>query len=377
MKKRLLIVVNSIDFFISHRLPLAIAAQKEGYEVHVAARVKNSSDLSGLEGFNVHNITFVRSGQNPLSEIKIFFSLLLLFFNIKPDLIHLVTIKPVIYGGIAAKIVSIKSVVVAISGLGSVFSASGRFEQIRLCLVKFLYRLALKHDNMKVIFQNSSDKEKLLSIRAIKQSQAILLRGSGVSLLDYPNLPEPEGIPVVSMAARLLREKGVCEFVGAARILKERGVKVIMQLIGSPDPENPSSITEKEASFWAKEGIVDILGYRKDIATLYSQSNIVCLPSYYGEGLPKSLIEGAACGRAVITTDMPGCRDAIIPNVTGLLVPARNEAALADSIETLINDTSKRRVMGEAARKLAEDEFTIEHVIEKHMNIYQELLSRA
>ncbi len=175
------------------------------------------------------------------------------------------------------------------------------------------------------------------------------------------------------MAARLLKDKGVLEFVNAARLLKQRGLSVEMRLIGSPDPGNPTSVTQQELDQWAAEGAVELLGYRKDIAAQYAAANIICLPSYR-EGLPKSLVEAAACGRAVVTTDVPGCRDAITPDVTGLLVPVKDAVALADAIQALIEDPELRNKMGLAGRVLAVEAFAIEKIVEQHMDIYQELL---
>lgn len=375
---KIVYVVNTLEFFNSHRLPLAIEAGKKGCEVHVVANI-SSEDLISENGLTYHHLAFSRSGQNPFYEFIILYRLLMLLLKIRPDLLHLVTIKPVLYGGIVGRLIRVKSVVAAISGLGSVFSASNWADLVRLWLVKALYRTALNHKNLTVIFQNEDDKRKLLSAKAVKESKARLIRGSGVSLKEYDFTVEPgeELVVTVSMAARLLKEKGVCEFVGAARLLKQRNVAVNMQLIGSPDPGNPSSITEEDIRLWEKEGLVTFLGYRKDIAELYSRSHIVCLPSYYGEGLPKSLVEAAACGRAIITTDMPGCRDAIIPGKTGVLVPAKDSVALANAIQYLVENPDHRAQMGKAGRKLAEEEFTIEHVVERHMDIYQELMSRG
>jgi len=178
---------------------------------------------------------------------------------------------------------------------------------------------------------------------------------------------------VVVMAARLLKDKGVFEFVEAARLLLRRGILVEMRLIGSPDLGNPTSVTQQVLDQWGNEGQVDLLGYRKDIAAQYAAANIVCLPSYR-EGLPKSLVEAAACGRAIVTTDVPGCRDAITPDVTGLLVPVKDSVALADAIQVLIEEPELRKKMGHAGRSLAEDAFAIEKIVEQHMCIYQELL---
>lgn len=371
--KKIVYVVNTIEFFNSHRLPIADEAFNQGYNIHILANMKAPGGMKRA-GFTYHHVGFSRSGQNIFYELFTFLRLIVLFYKIKPDLVHLVTIKPVLYGGLAARIVGIKAVVAAISGLGSVFSASKGLSLMRMRFVNLFYRIALMHDNPVVIFQNEDDRQKLLLAGAVGKEKTRLIRGSGVSLSDYPVLPEPEGIIIVSMAARLLKEKGVREFVDAARILKLRNIPVTMQVIGSPDLGNPSSVTQEEISKWEEESIAHFLGYRTDIASLYSRSNIVCLPSYYGEGLPKSLVEAAACGRAVITTDMPGCRDAIVPGKTGILVPVKDSLILADRIEALIKDSFARRQMGKAGRKLAEEAFTIEQIVQEHMDIYQELL---
>ncbi|BES70784.1 hypothetical protein RE428_18020 [Marinobacter nanhaiticus D15-8W] len=179
------------------------------------------------------------------------------------------------------------------------------------------------------------------------------------------------------MAARLLRDKGVFEFVRSAHILRARGIDVDMRLLGSRDPGNPTTVTTAELEQWEKEGVVEILGFRTDIARQYALANIVCLPSYYGEGLPKCLIEAAACGRAVVTTDHPGCRDAITPDVTGLLVPVKHEIALADAIQKLIENPEMRRAMGERGRELAEGAFSIETVVNQHLQIYDAVVSHG
>jgi glycosyltransferase involved in cell wall biosynthesis len=178
------------------------------------------------------------------------------------------------------------------------------------------------------------------------------------------------------MAARLLKDKGVYEFVDAARLLRDRGVEIEMRLIGSPDRGNPTSVSQQDVERWSKEGYVRLLGFRNDIAEQYAQANIVSLPSYR-EGLPKSLVEAAACGRSVVTTDVPGCRDAITPGVTGMLVPVKNSVALADALQALVENTEQRNQMGAAGRRLAEEVFAIEKVVEQHMSIYRELLHNA
>jgi glycosyltransferase involved in cell wall biosynthesis len=257
----ILFVVNAPEFFLSHRLPLAIAAQKAGFKVHVATAEGAGVDKIRAEGFTHHVIPVARSGQNPLSELATLLYLVKLFRRLKPALVHLITIKPVLYGGIAARLAGVQSVVSAVSGLGTVFLADSFFARIRRGLVVGLYRAAFKQKRLAVIFQNPDDRDVLLGLKALKAEQVRMIRGSGVALADYPCLPEPEGKPV--MAARLLKDKGVFEFVQAARLLRKRGLSVDMRLIGSPDPGNPSSVTQQELDEWEAEGhnyYIDNLG---------------------------------------------------------------------------------------------------------------------
>lgn len=374
--KKILFIVNNPDFFCSHRLPIAVKAKSEGFDVHVASSqglgVKEITRL----GLAYHEIKFSRSGQNPIKELVTIWQIIILYFRLKPDLVHLITIKPVLYGGVLARLTGVESVVSAVSGLGTVFIAQSNMAVIRLYLVKMLYKMAFKHKNLIVIFQNPSDREVLIKAKALKKNQSALIRGSGVDLTDYICTPEVVGFPVVTMAARLLRDKGVIEFIEAAKILKKNKVSVVMRLVGEPDHGNPTSVTESDLLKWKEEGVVEFLGFREDIAELYAQSHIICLPSYR-EGLPKSLVEAAACGRAVITTNVPGCRDAIKEGVTGLLVPVKNAVALAEGIQRLIENPSLRMSMARAGRELAEEYFDINIVVKQHFDIYEKLFHSA
>lgn len=291
---------------------------------------------------------------------------------VNPDLVHLVTIKPVLYGGVVARLAGVEAIVAAISGLGTVFVARENKCSWLPLAFRWLYRFALAHRKIKVIFQNMDDLSLLVNSGAVALENSVLIEGSGVDLADYPVCPEPEGVPVVTFAARLLKDKGVCEFVLAAQILQARGCQARFWLIGSPDPGNLTSATGEDVSQWSQKGLVEPLGQRSDIASLFAQSNIVVLPSYR-EGLPKVLIEAAACARAIVTTDVPGCRSAITPGVTGVLVPARDAYALADAIQALIENPATRRQMGAAGRLLAENKYAIEKVVNAHMVVYREL----
>lgn len=371
--KKILYVVNDLGFFLSHRLPLAVSAKDSGFEVCVASNYSELETVLDDYGFSFYGFPIQRSGKNPFREFLTFIRLLSVFRAVKPDLVHLVTIKPVLYGGIAARLTKVPSMVAAISGLGTVFVARGGRQRLLKHMVSVLYRLSLGHRNLVVIFQNPDDRAVLSNIGVIKKCQARLIRGSGVALAECPIVAEPGGPPTVTMASRLLRDKGVVEFVEAARLLAGRGVTVRFRLIGTPDPGNPTTITQDELAAWKEEGLVELPGYLNDIPVQYAQSNIVCLPSYYGEGLPKSLVEAAACGRVVVTTDMPGCRDAIEPGKSGVLVPPCDAAALADAIQRLVERPEERRSMGLAGRELAEREFSIDRIAALHLAIYQEL----
>lgn len=372
MTDKLLFIVNDPAFFISHRLPIAVEAIKQGYEVHLASFINSKEQIFAAYGIKTHNIAINRGSTNPLTEIKTLFSIWNLFNHIRPDIAHLVTMKPVLYGGIAARFAPVKSVVSAVPGLGSVFLTGGIRGKFLRFVVSILYKIALKQNKMTVIFQNPDDKKNIRAITRISEKKTIIIRGSGVDLSQYSFTPLPDGTKIVVMAARLLRDKGVFEFAEAAKILKERGSDARFCLIGNPDPQNPSSINEEDLSKWKKDGHLEIWGYRDNIAKIFAEAYMVVLPSY-SEGLPKVLIEAAACGRAVVTTDVSGCRDAIEKDITGTLVPVRNSQALADAMGRLIQDRSLCEKMGKAGRKLAEKEFDINKVVEKHLDIYKNL----
>lgn len=371
--KRLLFVINDLLFFISHRLPLAIAAKERGFEVHIATpQEKTPSEIKEI-GFVFHTIPLSRKGKNLFKEAKSIFAIYRLMRTVKPDLVHLVTIKPVLYGGLVARLLRVPSVVVAISGLGSQYISSNLTAKLRCKVMNQLYRLALKHPNLKIIFQNPDDRQMLLQTEAFSLSQTVLIRGSGVDLSLYQATPEKNGGIVVAMISRLLKDKGVIEYVAAAKMLKSQGVNARFMLIGELDYGNPTCIDKDLLKTWHSEGYVELFGFRKDIPQLMQQTNIIVLPSYR-EGLPKVLLEAAASGRAVVTTNVPGCRDAIEPNQTGLLVPVKDVKALASAIERLIDDSDYRQQLGKEGRLLAEREFAIEHVVAAHMDIYYELI---
>ena len=306
MKKKLLIVVNVDQFFISHRLPIALAAQKAGYDVHIATKITLPINTLTRYGFTVHPLFLDRSRRHIFSLGQEILEFLQLFKKILPDIVHLVTIKPVLLGGLAARLAKIPAMVVAVSGLGYIFLQKGHLATLNRSLVKRLYRLVFKHPNIRVIFQNQDDLALVQGFTGIKGDRLELIHGSGVDLNVHSYHKPPSGLPVVLLASRLLIDKGVGEFVAAVRLLKHQ-VNARFVLAGDVDLENPASLQRIDVQRWVKEGLVEWLGHCTNMPACLSNSHIVVLPSY-GEGFPKVLIEAAACGRPIVTTDVPGCR---------------------------------------------------------------------
>lgn len=376
MNKKLLFVVNVDWFFASHRMPIAVVAFKEGYEVHVACGITDKKEYLESLGLIVHPLNLSRGSTGIGQEFKSFRDIFKVLKVVNPDIVHFVTIKPVLYGGIASRLLMMKNRVFAISGMGYVFTSDSRKTSILRFFITQLYKIALGGKTSKVIVQNTDDRDILTRFNVIDESQEILIRGSGVSLETHSYEKEPDGVPIVVMASRLLKDKGVMEFVEAAKVLQKKGVLGKFKLYGDIDVHNPASLNRNDVNKIKKEGIVEVHGHTDDIAEVFSVSHIVVLPSYR-EGLPKVLIEAAACGRAVVTTNVPGCRDAIEENKTGLLVKAKDSHSLAEAIEKLLYDKELREKMGLAGRRLAEEEFSINKVIDIHLNIYQSFYEGA
>ena len=367
---RLLFVVNVDGFFLSHRLPIALAARDAGFDVHVATELTGEASAIQSHGFTLHPISINRSSVGPLSLVILLWTLWRLMRQVNPEIVHLVTIKPVLLGGLAARFVGIKRVIAAISGLGFVFTARGVRAAVRRWLVAFLYRGALARSGVFVILQNDDDQTLLQTYAGISASQVVRIRGSGVDLSDWSPHPLPVGVPIVLMASRLLVDKGVREFIDAARAL--RGViEARFVLVGDVDSGNPTSVRRDYLLSYVDSGVIEWWGKRDDMQHVLAASHVVVLPSYR-EGLPKVLIEAAAVGRAVVTTDVPGCRDAIIDGCTGLLVAPRDAVALATAIRSLVNDPQQLHAFGVAGRELAEKAFDVRDVISTHLQLYRE-----
>lgn len=375
--KRLLFVVNDDWFFISHRLPIALKAKELGYDVHVATGSFEGNSIIEPHGLKHHTFPIVRAKVNPFGDLKTIWSLYRLYKQIRPDIVHHVTIKPVIFGGIAARFAGVRAVVNAISGLGVIFISQGFIPSVKKKIVSLLYYFALGGQNKRIIVQNADDKAQIQKMAMLNDADIALIKGSGVNLkkFQYSPLTNIDNFNFI-LVSRMLRDKGVGEFYMAAQEIKKVHPNIKFYLLGGTH-ENPTSYSETELNKWNESDVVTWLGHQEQEAVkeYMKSSTVVVLPSYR-EGLPKVLLEAAAIGRPVITTDVPGCRDAILANQTGLLVPVKDHKLLAKAMLQLIDSEDMCKSLGEQGRLLVEKEFTIEIVIQKHLDIYDSLLAR-
>ncbi len=368
-RKKLLFFVTEDWYFVSHRLALAVAAKNAGYEVSVATRVRSHGEVIRSAGLRLVPFENSRGGMNPLRELATLVRLILLYRRERSDVTHHVAMKPVLYGSIAARLAGTPRVINALAGMGWLFATgAGLAHRIRPVVRWALGRLLRSGI---ALVQNPDDARFLIQL-GVPAGRIRRIAGSGVDLQHFSPRPEPDGTPVVVLPARLLWDKGVGEFVAAARSLKRRRIAARFVLAGEPDEANPSFVSPGEIAKWVEEGAVEHLGWVQDMPKLLAESHIVCLPSFYAEGIPKSLIEAAAAGRAIVTSDMPGCREVVHHGDNGLLVAPRNPEALAEALEKLIKDPTLRRRMGARGRARAEAEFGLPGVIAQTLALYDE-----
>jgi glycosyltransferase involved in cell wall biosynthesis len=373
-RKRILFVVNAAWFFVSHRLALGLKAAEEGFEVHVAAPSGSGEQEVIARGFHFHSLRLSRGGTNPSEVVPSIVDLVRLYRWIRPQIVHHVTIKPVLYGSVAAGVCRVPVVINAVTGLGSLFLARGVGATLARFLFRSLLRVSVWVSQAWFIFQNADDLEEYASLRIVSRDRSVIIPGSGVSLSEFSQTPFPAFPPVVMLPARLLGDKGVREFVEAARILRTSRECARFVLVGDTDLDNPSAIPQSEIEGWVASGVVEWWGPQRDMARTLSSSHIVCLPSYR-EGMPRVLLEAAACGRPIVTTDVPGCRDVVGDSKCGLLVPAKDPALLAAAVQRLLSCEMTLLEMGEAARARAEEAFDISLVLDKTFAVY-DLASR-
>lgn len=368
---KILYLINNDKFFCSHFLERAIAAKAKGYEVIVASGEGGARDVIINSGLEYIDIPLKRSGINPFKE----FFLILFIFNIykktNPDIVHHITLKPIIYGSLVSVILKIKFIVNAPVGMGYVFSSSDFKAKVLKYFILFVFRFLLNPSNSRVIFENSDDLNFFIKNGSVKSADACLIRGAGIDLIKFKPSERLVNPPKVVLVARMLKDKGVLEFVSAAKIIRNSGLQVKFVLVGEPDPGNPASISLEDIKIWVENGLVEWWGHRNDIAEILTESTIACLPSYR-EGLPKSLLEAAASGLPIVTTDAVGCREVVKDGYNGYLVPIGNSLMLAGAIEMLIKNFELRKMMGRNSRLMAESEFDSELIINQTLQVYNQ-----
>ena len=373
MQSKLFILVNNDTFFLSHRKDVAVAAQKAGYDVTVVTKNNGKHEDIKRLGLRVLELKMNPTGMNPIQDSKTVWFLYRLFSKEKPDIVHLVGPKLNLWGSLAARMAGIKNVVSAVSGLGVVFSRGGIGR-----IIPYAFKFTNNIKNLRVIFQNEEDKATYLKYNIVNEDQCRFIKGSGINLDDYAYCPEPIGGRIkIMFTARMIKEKGIEVILEAARILyDDYKDKILFELCGGLTSNKRKNYVSAEVlnSFGDRNYLI-WMGMRDDVHELLNDSHIFVFPSYYKEGLPKSCIEANAVGRPIITTNSVGCKDTVIDGYNGFLIPVRDAKALAEKLRILIDDKELRQQMGRNARKYAEENFSIEDVIKRHLDIYAEFKS--
>lgn len=373
---KILYLVAEDWYFLSHRLALAKACRERGWEVVVATRVGEFRKEIESEGFRVLNIRMRRRGRKFYSELRSILELVRILRTERPDIVHNVGLKPVIYGSFAALATRRRPVVNTLAGMGYVFSAG----HLAIKLARFAIKLALKPclsaAGHWLIVQNDVDADVLTRGRLARKGRTQIVHGSGVDIHRFSPVPERDGPIVAAIVSRMLKDKGVREVVLAARELKRRNVRLEIWLVGDPDLENPSSLSEEELRHWNAEGCIRWMGHQMDIPAIWAQAHIAVLPSYR-EGMPMALLEAAASGRAIVTSDVPGCNELVIDGETGLLVPSNDWMGLADALERLAGSRELRAKLGAAARQKVSGEYEQSQIVRQTQALYSRALLQS
>jgi glycosyltransferase involved in cell wall biosynthesis len=370
-RPRLLFVVNVAWFFTSHRLPLALAAMRRGYEVHVAATVEGPDEAEPIRraGIVFHELRGARGAAGPLADAAMLVDVLRTIRRVRPQVVHAVTAKPIMLAGFACRLLRVPVFIGALTGLGYLYIDQSRNRLLR-ALVSRAMAIGLAPRSARLIVQNAHDAELLIRAGVVDRRQLVLIPGSGVDVDEYAECAEPAGVPAVILPARMLLDKGVIEFCEAAAAIRAQGIEARFALVGGLDPRNPAAIDEPRLRELCARTGVEWWGHRRDMRDIYAASHVVCLPSYR-EGLPKCLLEAGATGRAIVTTDVPGCRDVVTDGVDGLVVPVRDASTLATALARVIRDADLRRHLGAAAARRVREQFDVRLVIDRTLSLYE------
>lgn len=373
MRRKLIFVIAEDWYFWSHRLPLARAARDAGFDVVIATRVHEHGKKIRDEGFKLVPLRLARESYSPWAELRTISQLWRLYRRERPDIVHHVALKPILYGSIAALRTKETRVINALAGLGYLVASSSWKARLLRFPIWNAFRLLLSRSNTSVLLQNGDDMSMVVRQMRVPAERAFLIRGAGVDCRVFYPAPPPKGLPIVMLPSRMLWNKGVAEFVAAAELLQKEGVKARFVLVGKADTASPSGIPHRQLTMWHEQGAVEWWGHKKDMAEVYQSATVVCLPSHGGEGVPKSLLEAAACGRPIITCDVPGCRDIVRDLENGLLVPPKSVPELVKAICRLLSSSELRKEMGESGRTIVLNEFAQELVVAKTLALYDAL----
>lgn len=364
---KILLFANTDWYLYNFRLSLAKELRAQGHEVIFLSPPGSFQTLLQGDGFEWIPFPLSRQGFNPFRELKSVWQLILLYRRIRPEIVHHFTIKPVIYGSLAARVLWISGIINSITGLGHLFIDSGFNTRLLRTVAKWLYRISLRHTH--VIFENPEDRDIFIQNKFLKAGQTHLILGTGVDVDKFYPKQKTNEVPVVLFSSRMLVTKGLFEFVEAARLLRQKGLSVRFAIAGRTDPGNPASISEEQIDIWKQSDALEWWGWQDDMPSALAQADIFCLPSYR-EGVPNALLEAAACGLPIVTTDVPGCRDVVTHGVNGLLVPVRDVPSLAQALETLITDEALRQKMGRAGRFITVEQFSNSKVNKETLAVY-------
>ena len=362
---------NTDWYLYNFRIEYAKFLKSQGWDVVLMSPDGEYVEKIEALGFRHIDMEFSRKGMNPAAESDAIRRIREVYEAEQPDLVHHFTIKCMIYGSIAARQVGVKSIVNSVTGLGFVFLSDKPHVKLVRGIVKHLYKKAFK--GTQVIFENPDDRALFLEMGLVGEDNSHVILGTGIDTDAFVPVRPPDSVPLTILPARMLWDKGIGEFVDAAAAIRKEGINARFALIGKMDEGNPACIEYETLTRWQKEGNVEWWGWQDDIYTSISLADIVCLPSYR-EGLPKILLEAAACGRPIVTTDVPGCRETVINGVNGLLVEVKSAESLKNALVRLINDRDLRVKMGEASRELAVSRFSNAIVNAETYKIYRAAL---
>ncbi len=369
-----IIIFSSEDWhFVAHLMPIALGAKKKGYEVKVITRVRAHGEQILSQGLDLIPIKLDRFSLNIFKELKTLAQLISIYKREKPEIVHNFGIKPILYGSLAAVYCKIPKVINTFLGMGFVFISEKMWvKALRIAFVQLLKLCMLKKDSL-IIVQNKDDRELIIKTKIVESVKVFAQCSVGVDIKEFPLLAEPEGKLVFALVGRMIRDKGIAEFVAAAEIIKKKGLSAEFWLIGAPDPNNSRSIESEQLIEWESKKIIKWMGFCNDIKSIWEKAHIAVLPSYR-EGLSRSLLEAAAFGRALITTDAPGCRELVQHNVNGLLVQVKDAEKLAAAIEQMIINSNLRKSLALKARETVLQNYSEEVIVERMLRFYLPLI---